>query len=160
MPDSIRQQLVTAVIAQLRLISVANGYQTEIGAGTIDDWPTQYDQAALAELPLKAALGVHDLENQEAQADHSAKMASNELRLQVRIYRARDLTPATLRQMVADVKKALRAGAATGLSTVSKRLAYWVEPKSDGFVIPQENFEVVGAAIECALHYEAVPFSD
>lgn len=158
-PKTIRQILVEAVIAQLRLISVSNGYQTELGAGQIEEWPTQFDQEELAALATKTALGVFDLVNTQSQEDHSSRQVKNELPMQIRGFHAREVTPATLRVMIADVQKAIAAGGAIGWPSNGKRLVWWTEPKSDGFIIPKESFEVDGFAVEFTLHYLSLPFN-
>lgn len=137
-PLTIRQKFVDAAIARMQLILVANGYQTDLGQN-VADWRTNWEQE---ELP---GVGVFDLTN-EAEKDHfGAKRQTNKLRMQFRIFGAKD--PAEFRVMIADVIKAIKVDPRWG------GLAVESHPGNDGFILPNESFEVAGAAIEIMIEF-------
>src|SRR5262245_9664969 len=142
MPTTIRQLIVNEIIARLELITVANGYQTDLGSGPINEWPVVYQED---ELP---ALGVFDLTNVVIKEFSDEKRLINRLPIQVRIFLPREPTPATVRNMLADVQKAVVTDPETGARDFTLRgLAVDMLPEEDGFVVPSETFQIDGAAV-------------
>src|SRR6185369_5843901 len=91
-PQTIRQQLVDKLKLRLARISIANGFQTELGARPIEEWAVaeQHD-----DLPV---VGVYDLDNESTQDFPQEKGIGNSLPFQVRFFIKREETPALARQ--------------------------------------------------------------
>jgi hypothetical protein len=139
-PKTLRQKLVDAVVARMREIRIANGYQTDIGA-TVEDWRTHFEQD---ELP---AIGVYDLTQTTEKTDKEQKRTPNTLPVQIRIFAASNTLVTDLRVMIGDVLAAIKKDQRWG------KLALDTKPKQDGFIIPKESFEVAGAAVEIEIEY-------
>jgi hypothetical protein len=146
MAKTIRQQLVEAVIAAIKSISVAHGYQTELGTRPVKDWPRRYDAK---DLP---AVGVHDLTVTSDKENPDSRKQTNDLPIQVRIYTAEATPAATLRQYIGDVIKAV------GVDPRWGGLAWDTSPNDDGFIVPDGAFEAAGAAVQFTVHYLSNPF--
>jgi len=155
-PATIRQQIVAKIIARLARIQVANGFQTDIGLQPAEDWPTRYSNDELREA---TRLGVFDLTNKSFQDEPEQKKIANVLPLQVRIFHARETTPAQLRTMMADVMKAIISDELTGeREPTFGGLAWDTKPDEDGFIIPKETFSIDGAAVGFTVEFLAAPF--
>ena len=154
MPETIRQQIVDKIKLRLAAISTGNGYATNLGARPIDEWPTAYQEDQCP------ALGVFDLVNKTTQNYPDEKRVINTLPLQVRLFLKRNETPAEIRTMLADVMKAIITDPATG-----KRdprfggLAIDTKPDEDGFIVPQDNFQIDGAAVGFTVEFLSEPFN-
>lgn len=145
MADTIRQKLIDKVIARMQEIQIAAGYKTDLG-NNVADWQTHWDED---ELP---ALSVCDLNNEPELGDKQARRQTNSLKVQLRIFIASNTPQATLRKMIGDcqqaVKKDLRWDA----------MAMWTLPGQDGFIVPNDSFEVAGAAIEFTIEFMSGAF--
>lgn len=146
MPSTFRQDLVDAVIAAIENIQIANGYQTDLGLRPIEDWPRRFDQE---ELPV---VGIHDLTETEEKESHSSIAEKRLLPLVVRISTASSTPAATLRQYIGDVQTALGKDPTWGGKAIDTK------PKQNGFIIPEQAFEVAGAAVEVEIEYCTRPF--
>lgn len=154
MPPTIRQKLVDEIRRRLQAITIANGFETDLGLGPIDEWPIAYQAE---ELP---ALGIFDLINNTAQEYAQEKRIINELGFQVRIFLPREPVPATVRKMLADVLRAVITDPTTGQrdATLGK-LAVDMQPTEDGFIVPKETFQIDGAAVGFMVQFLAAPFN-
>lgn len=154
MPDTIRQQLVNQIKLRLAAISVGNGYQTNLGARPIQEWPVAFQEN---ECP---ALGVCDLVSKGTQQYPHEKRINNVLPLQVRIFLKRGTTPEEARTMIADVMQAIVTDPITG--TPDPRfggLAVDTKPDEDGFVVPTDTFQIDGAAVTFTVEFLSAPFN-
>jgi len=100
MADTIRQQIIDAVDTQLQTISVANGYRTELGA-TVQEWDVT---------PLDPDSETERLEyrdEEEGRADLTVGEHTMGLVLVVRVLTAGSTSAADIREMIADVAKAM-----------------------------------------------------
>lgn len=140
-----RQKIVDKVVERMREIRVAAGYQTNLGE-RVEDWQTNWDDA---DLP---AVSVCDLPAESDKANRDDRKSTHRLPVHVRIFVGRNERPATLRLMIGDivaaVKKDLRWGG----------LAFDTWPKQDGFVVPENSFEVAGGAVEFVVEYATDTF--
>lgn len=154
MSDTIRQKIVDEIKRRLAAISVANGYQTELGAGTIDEWPVSYQQD---ECP---ALGVFDLVTAALKSAADEKRIPNSLPVQVRIFLKRETTPATVRVMIADVMRAVaRDPTSQKVDYTLGQVAVDMLPDEEGFVVPPDSFQIDGAAVGFVVQYLSEPFN-
>jgi hypothetical protein len=146
MPDTKRQQLVSAIIARMVTIRISNGYETDLGL-LVEDWPRRYQAD---ELP---ALSVCDLTSEDEQDDPEAAHTIHRMPVQLRIH-VKDGTPAALlRKMMADVEKAISVDRLWGY------LALSTKPKRSGLIVPNDNNEVAGAAVEVEVAYITQTFN-
>jgi hypothetical protein len=156
-PTTIRQQIVDKLKLRLARISVANGFQTDIGATAAEDWPTNFNDDELREA---TRLGIFDLVNESTQEFPREKKIANALPLQVRIFHSCDTTPAQLRVMIADVMKAIIEHETTGQREATfDGLAVDAKPNNDGFIIPRETFAIDGAAVGFTVEFLSEPFN-
>jgi hypothetical protein len=154
MPDTIRQQLVDKTKLRLAAITTANGYATNLGQRPIDEWPVAYQQD---DCP---ALGVFDLVNRTAQEFPREKRSGNTLPLQVRIFLKRESSPAEVRKMIGDVMKAIITDPATGQRDPTfGGLATDTKPDEDGFIVPNDTFQIDGAAVGFTVEFLSEPFN-
>ena len=154
MAQSIRQQIVAEIKQRLAAITVANGYETDLGLGPIDEFPVSYLDD---ELP---ALGVFDLVNTMVQDYAQEKRIMNELPLQVRIFLQRDPDPTKVRQMLADVQRAIiRDPATQERDATLGQLAVDTQPQEEGFIVPKETFQIDGAAVGFMVQFLSEPFN-
>ena len=155
MADSIRQKIVDEIMRRLEAITIANGYETDLGLGTIDDSPIAYQQD---ELP---ALGVFDLINISVKEHADEKRIPNQLPMQVRIFLNRETTsPREARQMIADVMRAVvRDPESAAIDYTLGGLAVDMLPDEEGFIRPNETFEIEGAALGFMVQFLSAPFN-
>lgn len=154
MPDTIRQKIVIEIIRRLAAITTGNGYETDLGSGAINEWPVVYQEE---ELP---ALGVFDLINKSAQDYAKEKRIMNFLPMQVRIFLKRDQTPAPVRQMLADVMRAVITNPDTNTRDATLGgLAVDMQPEEDGFIVPADTFQIDGAAVGFMVQFLSEPFN-
>jgi len=154
MPDPIRQRVVDILKARYAAIRIDNGYQTDLGLGPIDEWPIAYQQD---EMP---ATGIFDLINKTSQAFPREKRSNNALSFQTRIFLRRNTTPALARMYVADVMKATITDPVTGeRDPTFGGLAIDTKPDEDGFTVPEDTFQIDGAAVSYIVEFLSEPFN-
>lgn len=161
-----RQRIFDAVVARMRTITVANGFQSDAGA-QVDDWPLRYDEEELAALPAQAALGVYDLPDEVSKASRDAKGSKHSLRVQVRVHQAKALSAAELRVIIGDVVDAVgRDVTQPALDPLlwpearngGKYLAMDTQPSQEGLIFPDDALEVSGAAVAFVVEYSTAVF--
>ena len=154
MAATIRQKLVDEITHRLTTITIANGYETDLGLGPINQWPVIYQEE---ELP---ALGVFDLVNNVVQEYAQEKRIMNHLPFQVRIFLARDPDAQLVRKMLADVMRAVITDPTSGErdATLGK-LAVDMQPDEDGFIVPKDTFQIDGAAVGFMVQFLSAPFN-
>lgn len=146
MADSLRQKIVDAIIVRMSSILTTNGYVTNIGSN-VHDWRTQLHED---ELP---AVSVCDLTAEIVTPDgvSNPRRVAHRLGVQIRIHAVRNETPANIRAMIADVTRAI--GTDDRWHSGGVGLAMTTRPVRDGFLIPQETFEVIGGFVEIEVSY-------
>lgn len=146
MNDSLRQKIVAAIVTRMRTILTANGYATNIGSN-VYDWRTQFHED---ELP---AVSVCDLTAETVTPDgvSNPRRVAHLLGVQIRIHAVRDETPDNIRRMIADVTRAI--GTDDRWHSGGVGLAMTTRPVRDGFLIPQDSFEVIGGFVEIEVSY-------
>jgi hypothetical protein len=154
MASTIRQKIVDEIRRRLAAITIANGYETDLGLGPIDEWPIGYQDD---ELP---ALGVFDLVNVMVKEYADEKAIINRLPIQVRIFLKREPTPATVRKMLADTQRAVVHDPTTGTRDYTLGgLAVDTLPEEEGFIVPADTFQIDGAAVGFAVQFLSEPFN-
>lgn len=151
MPDSKRQRLVAAIVARMQTILTVNGYATNIGR-TVEDWRTNWQQD---ELP---AISVSDLTAEAVVPEGSNPQRTVWLMpVQIRVYAEKDETgAANIREMIKDINRAIRQDDRWKVSGVG--LAMITRPLRDGFIIPDESFEVIGGVVEIEIQFFTAKF--
>lgn len=151
---TIRQKIVNELKQRLAAITIANEYQTDLGLGLILEFPIAFQDD---ELP---ALGIFDLINVTRKEHADEKRIVNELAIQVRIFLQRDTTPASVRTMLADVMRAVVSDADTGERDYTLgKIAIDMLPDEDGFIVPNETFQVDGASVGFTVQFLSQPFN-
>ena len=154
MPTTIRQKIVDELKRRLGAIQVANGYNTDLGLGPINEWPIAYQEE---ELP---ALGVFDLVSNTVQEYAQEKRLMHQLPCQVRIFLQREPDAATVRSMLADVMQAVISDPVSGEREATLGgVAVDTLPEEDGFIVPKETWQIDGAAVGFTVQYLAAPFN-
>lgn len=154
MPDTLRQQLVDAVIARMQGITIAQGYQTDLGLD-VRDWDvriqaTEDDAADLADDAPCLIVADLDSEPDPRDLDEGATLAT--VTIQLRIIGTKQ--PASwYRSAIGDVQQAVKSDRTWG------ELAITTRPGRDGFIIPQEAFSIAGAAVEIQVDYITQTFN-
>lgn len=98
MADSIRQQIMTALIIRLQTITIANGYETNVG-GNVNDWHVSNFEET--ELP---AMDVRDV-NESTEVRGS--LHQNTLSIEIETKVSGTASATTMRDIIADVVKAI-----------------------------------------------------
>lgn len=151
MADSKRQKIVDAIVARMQTILVTNGYSTDIGL-RVKDWETNWDQS---EMP---AVGVCDLPAQAADSSQDGRLDRTIwlMPVQIRIYANKASTPANVREMVKDVQAAIRTDPQFKVLTVPLAMQSW--PETEGFMIPDDSFEISGGVLQFTVQYHTRKF--
>lgn len=154
MNETIRQKIVDEIKRRLAAITMAGGFETDLGNGPIDEWPIAYQED---ELP---ALGVFDLVNTMVKEHADEKRIFNRLPIQVRIFLQREPTPSVVRDMLADVMRAVITDPASGdRDATLGGLAVDMQPEEEGFVVPNETYQIDGAAVGFVVQFLSQPFN-
>jgi len=174
---TIRQQFVDKLKLKLARISIANGFKTDIGASlqTAEalervEWPVNLDEPDIREETL---FGIFDRETDQSQSFPREKQIGNVMLFQVRIYHARQTTPAELRIMIGDVEKAVIENESNGQRDpqwqtwdqtagaylAESALATDTKPLRSGFVMASDVFTIEAGAVEFQVEYLTEPFN-
>lgn len=151
--DTVRQTLISLVIARMQTILTTNtydtpdgpqNYQTDLGAN-VRDWETKYQEE---DLP---ALSVCDLiEEVSMNTDSIAQIQS--LKILLRIFKAKDTQAEYFRKCFGDIYAALRQDTRWKVDNVG--LAIGTIIKSAGIILENDVFEIGGAAVEIEIFYK------
>lgn len=141
MADSKRQKIVDAIKVRMQTILTANSYSTNIGQN-VTDWKVNFQDS---ELP---AVSVCDLPANAADDSQNGKLDRTIwlMPVQIRVYAAKDDTPANIREMLKDVQAAIRTDPQFIVSNTPLLMESW--PETEGVMIPDDSFEVVGAMLQ------------
>lgn len=145
MADSKRQKLVDAVIERMRTIKTANGYETNLGEN-VWEWRINFDET---ELEPYGALSVCDLPADAVNRVENVSDARETIWLmpfQIRFFFKQGFTPKDVRKGLQDVQKAIRQDDRWKVGNIG--LAMTSRPQKEGFLIPENSFEIVGGVIE------------
>ncbi len=143
MADSIRQLIINAIDSRLKLITIANGYETNIG-GKVFEWRA----VPVEEIDLPCII-YRDLSsvNSVLTIGIGGYHESN-LNIEVEVIcAAGSVTPSTIRKMLADVIKAI------GVDATWSGLASSTDPVSDAITIEQNEKIIGGANITFTITY-------
>jgi len=155
--DTVRQTLITLVIARMSDILTTNtyetpdgpqNYQTDIGAN-VRDWETKYQEE---DLP---ALSVCDLvEEVSMNTDSIAQIQS--LKILLRIFKAKDSQAEYFRQCFGDIYAAIRQDTRWKVNDIGTAIGTII--KSAGIILKDDVFEIGGAAVEIEIFYHTKAF--
>lgn len=101
MADSIRQQIVAAVVTRLKTITTANGYNTEVGASNVSDWLT-----ASASQSDTVTVSVEDADERSEQIVSSVQLHELDVKIAAGI-RGGANAPQDARNLLADFHKCI-----------------------------------------------------
>lgn len=156
--DTVRQILISAVIARMSDIRIANSYQTEAGqvnyqtdiGANVKDWETNFQEE---DLP---ALSVCDLiEEVEMNTDSVNQIQS--LKILLRIFKAKDSQAQYFRKVFGDIYAAIRQDTRWKVAGIG--LAIGTIIKSSGIILKDDVFEIGGAAVEIEIFYKTKAFN-
>lgn len=150
MADTIRQQIVDAIIATLETIQAGAVYQTSIGSTVFDFEANVQGTDREGELPV---LSVYDLEEIALDAQLDEKRTNCSLTVQIRAYVRSETPSRELRKIIGDIQTAI------GTNTRWNKLATGTLPVRAGLVIQSENFEISAAAVEITVYYSTLTFN-
>jgi hypothetical protein len=145
-PKTLRQKFVDAIVARMQTILTTNGYVTNAGQ-KVEAWRTHWEEDELVD----GALGVFDLTNESEKEHRQSLRQKNTLTVQIRIFVAKGSRAEKVRQIEGDVFKAIRSD--DRWTVDGKGMAIETRPKQDGFIIPQDSFEVAAGAVEIEIEY-------
>jgi len=144
MPSSKRQKIVDAVVARMGTIQTANGYSTNIGLN-VHEWETNFQQD---ELTTNGATSVCDLPATAADDSQNGKLDRTIwlMPIQIRHYAEKAATPSNVRDRMKDVQAAIRTDPQFIVSNAPLLMQSW--PETEGFMIPEDSFEVIGGTLQ------------
>lgn len=149
-PTPKRQKIVDKIVTLCEGISVAGGYQTDIGT-VVGDWVQHYEEH---ELP---AISVCDLE-EDVQSDmNDEHIDIYRMAVVIRVQFSADTRPQEARKAVADVLKAI--GTNRRLTDSGTPLAYRLDLRRTGFVQSEEAMQIAAANIELDIYYHTTKWN-
>jgi hypothetical protein len=140
MPTTKRQAIIDTIVDRMEGIKISNGFETNLG-NKVEDWQVNWDES---DLP---ALSVCDLTEETDDSQFGEHVYLHRLPVQLRIFTASDTRAPDVRLMIADVLQALRDDLKFG------GLALATELKRSGFILPNDAFQIAGAAVEIEIEY-------
>jgi hypothetical protein len=156
MPDTIRQQIVDRFESKLQGISIAAGYQTNVGAN-VHEWLA----APLMESNLPALIW-RDLDEPIEEHTRFSSRHQRSLHMQVEIVGSGATSPREYRKLLADVEQAIKAGQledGTWWANASgESLALRTRPRMSRLVVEQESLKIAGGFYECFIDYVTLDF--
>ena len=161
-----RQRIVDAVVARMKTIRTANGFETDAGR-RVEVWQPRFDERELASEPSKVILVVCDLAAPVSKESKHSKGSTCRLPFQVRILRSKGVRDEALRAVIGDVVSALGRDVTQPTldpilwpeaANVGKYLAVDTEPAEEGFVIPEEAMEIAAGAVAFTVVYATALF--
>lgn len=153
MADSKRQKIVDAIVARMETILTSNGYSTNIGQN-VHEWETNFQQEDLA---TNGATSVCDLPATAADTSQDGKLDRTIwlMPVQIRHYAEKEATPANTRTRIKDIQAAIRTDPqfkiTVGLSQVPLAMQSW--PETEGPMIPEQSFEVIGGVFQFTVQF-------
>lgn len=139
-----RQKIVDKIVSLCEGISVANGFETDIGL-LVGDWVKNYEEH---ELP---AVAVCDLE-EEVQTDmNDEDIDIYRLTVLIRVQFGSMTRPSVARLAIADLLKAI--GTNVRLDDGEELLALRVDLKRTGFTQSEEALQIATANVELDVYY-------
>jgi hypothetical protein len=151
MADSIREKLCAAVKARMQGISVANGYETELGENVFLWKGADF---AAEELP---AMDIRDVRDDIDSAAVSTRREHHRITFEVAVAVANGTdSMKTARKAIADIYKAI--GVDRYWTVSGARLAFDTDLKSDESGIEQRETTLAGAKVTFVVSYRTAKF--
>lgn len=144
-----RQDIITAAGVKFATITIANGYNTDIG-NNVNEWKVIADEESdLPSLHYRdASVEVLEIEGQDNYFE------TKKLNLEVEIRVSGTTTPATLRLMIEDVL------AAVGKDINWSNNAYDTDYEGDTMDIDQDNLKIGSVLMNIAIGYQVKNWTD
>lgn len=155
MADSKRQKIVDAIVTRMQTILVAGGFETNLGLN-VHDWQVNFQAE---ELDPNGALSVCDLPAEAAPTEGRSDPRETiwQMPVQIRFFFKKGTTPANVRKGIKDVQQAVRVDdrfIVSGIGTVMIS-----RPMREGFLIPDDTFEIVGGIVEFEAQFITAKFN-
>jgi len=147
MADSKRQKIISAVINRMEGISVDDDYETDLGE-RVRDWEVNFQDEELPVLSVCDTVGDINFVNDNLDAPSQV----HKLPVLLRVFCKSDTRAADLRKMMADLIRAVGVDP-NWTDADDKKLAMWTRVTKAGIIVPAENFEIAGAAVELEIAY-------
>jgi hypothetical protein len=150
MPDTIRQQIITAFDTAMKVILVTGGYSSDLG---LNVFPWR-DTALDIENDEFPAIVYRDV-SEEAIPPEQVGFGKHQFKLNLDVLifcEEGATTPEEMRLMIADIYKAV------GLNQQWNGLAFWTEPVLDQILIQEEKNIIGGARIQFQILYRTARF--
>ncbi|OGP65794.1 MAG: hypothetical protein A3K22_00980 [Deltaproteobacteria bacterium RBG_16_42_7] len=145
MPDTIQQQIINAIDARFKTITIANGYNTELGADKVFEW--RETPIYVNNLPV---LTYRDTANEKIENGPIGFFRwSLTIEIEVEIASGA-ATLSNIRNVVADILKA--AGTDKG---TWNGLAEYTEQPSSALMVKHEENKIAGVKITFSVIYDA-----
>lgn len=155
-PKSKEQTIVEAVVTQMLTITVANGYQTDIGKLHVEDSRPNWDEAD--DLP---AISVFTGTVTSTEADDEGINVFRMMPVMIKAFLKRLDTPAMTadlaRKAISDLMRAIRSNDQWIVSAVKK--ATFTKEVSHGIEFSGTEFEITGVQVEIEIQYLAQKFN-
>lgn len=143
MPDSIRQRLFDAIAARAAAITVANGYQTDIGLRC-----TRWNTTAITERELD---GVDLRDPEETSEPQVNRHQDRTLVVDFEIHAKKGASTAVfLRKAIADIEKMI------GVDRTFTNLAKRSVPRGNEMIIDKTDKTVGGVQVKFAIEYRTL----
>ncbi len=143
-----RQKIVSAIIAALQTIKIADGFQTNLGL-KIEDWTTDWQEDELRELP---GTSVCDLIAERDEENSDDFQDCLRLPVQIRTSFSSAVRSADARKYIGDILKSLSL-LKNGFGLADEILANKVDLIREGFVLAEDGFKVAATAVEIEIIY-------
>jgi|GEM_PF-775425 len=152
MADSVRQKIVDAVKTRFQSITVANGYETNLGNKVFVWRDTGAAPFEESELPAVVLFDAKDEIVQQLSRIQHHKL------LMVADVVTDDATQSTqIRKLVADIYKAI--GVDIYWTVESVRLAFDTDPMQDEFDVRQEERVIASARVQFTIQYRTLSWN-
>ena len=153
MAASLRQQIVSAIITQMKTISTVNGYNSNLGTNVFDWKTSAWEAQEMPGISVEDGLEIttpYTLGNPA----NTQGTCWNELKIELRIaIQSGTTSAAVLRECIADVVKAIGTNFTFGLQNT-----YTLQDKTESLLIQDKNV-LGGARVGFTIKYLSKYFS-
>lgn len=153
MADTKRQLIMDEIVARMRTIKTANGYQTDLGLN-VGYWEITWDGSG--ESTNLPAVDVCDTNCKTNDYEFDDSETVHELSVLLRIFAAADDRASALNELIGEVQAAIKTDPRWKVSGIG--LAMGTKLRSADLIVPKESFEVAGAAIEIEVSFKTSTF--
>ena len=152
MADSKRQKIIDAIKTRMEGILIANGYETNLGQN-VEDWKVNWNEEDLPALAICDTVEAVEFANNQPTATKDMCV----LPVMLRVFLKSDTPAKIARKYQADLTKAIGVDKFWTVSNV--RLALWTRLTRRGIIVPSENLEIAGCAVEIEIAFMTQTFN-